>query len=163
MTETIITRSAAETEAAGERLAARLTGGTVLCLSGDLGGGKTTFMKGLARACGVATPITSPTFLVEAIYKGKRQKSSARPSYRGLSPRGSAEPAKGKNVYHFDVYRVKDSAEILALGWEEVLADPGGLVVVEWAERIKDILPPRCLWVRFKFIDADTREIEIGR
>ena len=145
MTETIITRSAAETEAAGERLAARLTGGTVLCLSGDLGGGKTTFMKGLARACGVATPITSPTFLVEAIYKGKRQK------------------AKGKNVYHFDVYRVKDSAEILALGWEEVLADPGGLVVVEWAERIKDILPPRCLWVRFKFIDADTREIEIGR
>ncbi len=145
MMEKIITRSAAETEAAGERLAARLTGGTVLCLSGDLGGGKTTFMKGLARACGVATPITSPTFLVEAIYKGKRQK------------------AKVKNVYHFDVYRVKDSAEILALGWEEVLADPSGLVVVEWAERIKDILPPRCLWVRFKFIDADTREIEIGR
>ena len=80
-----------------------------------------------------------------------------------LDARRKAEKAKGKNVYHFDVYRVKDSAEILALGWEEVLADPGGLVVVEWAERIKDILPPRCLWVRFKFIDADTRQIEIGR
>ncbi len=143
MIKKLITKNAGETEAAGEWLSRRLKGGEVVCLSGDLGGGKTTFIKGLARGLGVEQAITSPTFLVEAVYKVKSQKS------------------KVKNIYHLDVYRVKSSAEILALGWEEVLADPSGVVFIEWAERVADILPEKCIWVRFKFIDADTREIEI--
>lgn len=143
MTKTLVTKRAAETEAAGEWLAARLIGGQVVCLSGDLGGGKTTFMKGLARGLGVTGTITSPTFVVEAAYKVKSKKE------------------KVKKLYHFDVYRVKSAREMLALGWEEVLVDPDGVVVVEWAERIAEILPAKCIWVRFKFVDQNTREIKI--
>ncbi len=158
MTKTFVTKQASETEAAGEWLAGRLRGGQVVCLSGDLGGGKTTFMKGLARGLGVARTITSPTFVVEAVHQCKIQNSKCHRFKRG--------PAKGsgkiRTVYHFDVYRVKSAAEVLALGWEEVLADPDGVVVVEWAERIAEILPPRCIWVRFKFVDQNTREIRIS-
>lgn len=145
MVKILVTRQASETMAAGEWLADRVDGGKVVCLSGDLGGGKTTFMKGLARGLGVDQVITSPTFVVESVYKRKTKNVKR----------------KIKTIYHFDVYRIKNTAEVLALGWEEVLADPAGVVVVEWAERIKEILPPKCIWVRFKFIDQNVREIRI--
>jgi tRNA threonylcarbamoyladenosine biosynthesis protein TsaE len=102
-------------------------------------------MKGLSRVLGVEREITSPTFVVEAIYKCKTQNAKR----------------KIKIIYHLDVYRVKQAVEILALGWEEILADPTAAVVVEWAERIAEVLPPQCIWVRFKFIDTNTREIKI--
>ena len=159
MTKTFITQKAKETEGAGGWLARRIQGGQVLCLSGDLSGGKTTFVKGLAREFGVGKTITSPTFVVQAVYPVKNKK--AKDLGGRFAKSGTKRGWDVKRIYHFDVYRVKDSAEILALGWEEVLADPHGLVVVEWGERIKDILPPRCLWVRFRFIDADTREIKM--
>lgn len=104
----------------------------VLGLVGELGGGKTTFLQGFARGLGIKEKINSPTFIIMR---------------------------RIKNFYHFDCYRIKNYKEILELGWEKIISDPQNIVVIEWADRIKKILPKRTLWLRFKFINKNTRQI----
>jgi len=107
----LITHSAAETEAAGEQLGRALRKGDVVLLSGELGAGKTTFVRGVARGTESAAPVASPTFQLVRLYPGRVQ------------------------LAHVDLYRIESGAELAGLGLEE-LADEGALVV-EWGERIE--------------------------
>ena len=113
---TFTTQSAAETEARGERLAARLTGGEVIAYTGDLGAGKTAFTRGLARGLGITDRVTSPTFTIVNEYEG------------GRLP-----------LFHFDMYRLSSSDELYDIGWEDYLAR-GGVCAVEWSEIVSDAL-----------------------
>ena len=111
-----ISNSPAETEALGEALAARLTAGTVVAFTGDLGAGKTAFTRGLARGLGVPDRVTSPTFTIVNEYED------------GRLP-----------LFHFDMYRLGSADELYDIGWEDYLAR-GGVCAVEWSENIADAL-----------------------
>jgi tRNA threonylcarbamoyladenosine biosynthesis protein TsaE len=108
---TLISHSPAETEALGERFGRAAQSGWVLGLSGDLGAGKTQFVKGLARGLGIAVRIHSPTFSLLNVYEGGRLA-----------------------LYHIDLYRLENIDQILAAGLQEYL-NPIGVTVIEWAER----------------------------
>jgi tRNA threonylcarbamoyladenosine biosynthesis protein TsaE len=108
---TLISHSPAETEALGERFGRVRQNGCVLGLSGDLGAGKTQFVKGLARGLGIAARIHSPTFSLINVYEGGRL-----------------------TLYHIDLYRLENIQQILSAGLEEYL-HPAGVTVIEWAER----------------------------
>ena len=132
----LTTSSAEETDAAGHRLGATLAPGDVVALSGELGAGKTVFVQGLVRALGVTTGATSPTFvLVNA--------------YRGRVP-----------VHHVDAYRTESLAELIDLGLEEMM-DGDGVTVIEWAERLQTLLPPRVVRVHIAGVGDEPREITI--
>lgn len=120
------TRSAEETQALAATLAAELPPGTVLCLHGDLGAGKTCFVQGLARALGVRRPVGSPTFTLINEYPGK------------------------KPLAHIDLYRIRGAGDAFGLGLEDYLCHYGGIVAIEWAERAEDLLPEDCWHVRLE-------------
>lgn len=111
----------------------------VLGLVGDLGGGKTTFLQGFARGLGIKEKILSPTFVI--FRKFKIQSSSF------------------YFFYHFDCYRLKRKEEILDLGLEKIISNSQNIVAIEWADRIKKIMPEETLWIEFEFIDTKTRKI----
>lgn len=133
----ITTHSAEETEAAGERLAAELRSGDVVGLTGPLGAGKTCFVQGLVRGLGVATRATSPTFVLVN-------------EYRGRLP-----------VHHVDAYRVATLTELLDVGLEELFED--GVTVVEWADKIAPLMPPRAIRVDIQGVGDEPRTITIAR
>jgi tRNA threonylcarbamoyladenosine biosynthesis protein TsaE len=134
----IITCSANETFAFARGIGERLKEGDILALSGELGSGKTCFTGGLARGLGVTEDyqITSPTFTLINEY-----------------------PAKHK-LYHFDVYRLNDYSDLEDLGYEEYFAGRG-VVVIEWAEKIAEIIPENAIFIKFEYIDENKRKIEI--
>jgi len=105
------TSSPAETEEAGERLGGQLRSGDVVLLTGELGAGKTTFVRGVARGTGSHAPVASPTFQLVRVYPGRVQ------------------------LAHVDLYRVENSTELRDLGLEELAGR--GAVVVEWGERLE--------------------------
>ena len=112
---------------------------TVVGLSGDLGSGKTTFSQCVAKILGVNENVTSPTFVIEKIYELTGQPF--------------------KHLIHIDCYRLESASEMAKLGWAEIVADPNNLILVEWPEKIADILPADMIKIDFKFIDEKTREI----
>ena len=116
MSLTVTTRSAAETEQAGERLAATLRPGDVIAYRGGLGAGKTAFTRGLARGLGIAEPVTSPTYTIVNEYLS------------GRLP-----------LFHFDLYRLRGDDELFELGWEDYL-DRGGVCAVEWSENAPEAM-----------------------
>ena len=120
-------KSPEATIAAGERLALSLDAGDVLCLKGELGAGKTTFVKGMIRALqGKETLfLGSPTYTLVQEYRFKKP-----------------------YVYHFDFYRLKSAGEIWNIGWEEYLGGDG-ICVVEWADLFPEIIPERAFWLEF--------------
>jgi tRNA threonylcarbamoyladenosine biosynthesis protein TsaE len=119
------TFSAKETAHIGIKLGKGLRPGDVVCLNGELGTGKTAFTGGIAESMGITGYITSPTFSIVNEYNGKIQ------------------------LYHFDVYRVAHVDEMFEIGFEEYL-EGNGVVVIEWAELIKTVLPNECVWVNIK-------------
>lgn len=108
----VISHSPAETEALGENFGRAAERGWVIALSGDLGAGKTQFVKGLARGLGISTRVHSPTFTLVAEYTGGRL-----------------------TLFHLDLYRLETTEEIRGAGIEEFL-EPVGVAVIEWAERL---------------------------
>lgn len=120
------TRSAAETQALAAALAAEMPPGTVLCLHGDLGAGKTCFVQGLAKALGVRRPVGSPTFTLINEYRGTRP------------------------LAHIDLYRIRGAGDAFGLGLEDYLFHHGGIVAIEWAERVEELLPEGCWHVRME-------------
>jgi tRNA threonylcarbamoyladenosine biosynthesis protein TsaE len=133
----LTSRSAAETEAAGERLGATLQSGDVVALTGELGAGKTCFTQGLVRGLGVVTRATSPTFVLVN-------------EYRGRLP-----------VHHVDAYRTASLAELLDLGLPELFAD--GVTIVEWADKLEALLPAGTIRVHIAGVGEEPREIAIRR
>jgi tRNA threonylcarbamoyladenosine biosynthesis protein TsaE len=134
----IITASAKETSAFARSIGEKLREGDILALSGELGSGKTCFTGGLARGLGVNEDyqITSPTFTLINEYPAK---------YR---------------LYHFDVYRLTGYADLEDLGYEEYFAGHG-VVVIEWAEKIAQIIPETAIFINFEYIDENKRKITI--
>jgi tRNA threonylcarbamoyladenosine biosynthesis protein TsaE len=122
----------------------------LVCLYGDLGGGKTTFVQGLAERLSVKETVNSPTFLIMKKYSISR--NEALPSLCGAS-------VKKYTLYHFDCYRISDHKEILDLGWEEIINGENNIIVIEWPEKIEKILPKKRLDLKFEFVDEDTRKI----
>lgn len=104
----------------GEKFASKLTSGMILCLHGDLGAGKTTFTKGLARGLGIENDIKSPTFALMNIYPVPKNKKL--------------------NFVHIDTYRLKSENELLEIGVLDYLGLPDYIVVIEWPEKIQNIL-----------------------
>lgn len=143
MKEETTTQSAEETRAFGARLAQEVVPGTPLCLEGGLGAGKTTLVQGILEAFGAARPFVSPTFVI------MKQYELVTPSATGIT-----------RIYHADAYRVttKDFRE---LGFAEWCADPQGLVILEWPERITDILPEKRTTITLMALSETEREIEV--
>ncbi|HEV7402159.1 MAG TPA: tRNA (adenosine(37)-N6)-threonylcarbamoyltransferase complex ATPase subunit type 1 TsaE [Chthoniobacteraceae bacterium] len=132
----IISHSAAETFEFGRTLAASLEGGEIIALCGDLGAGKTHLCKGIAAGLGAdADEVTSPTFTLVHEYRG------------GRLP-----------VFHFDFYRLESEAEALAVGLDDYLA-AGGVVLIEWADKFRPLLPAGTRWFELRETAPDVREI----
>lgn len=138
----IITKNADETRKLGMEMAKNIKGGEVICLAGDLGAGKTTFSQGFLKELGIIGAVTSPTFVVMKQYAIKNNALNL------------------KNIYHIDTYRV-ESEDILNLGWEEIISDKKNVVLVEWPEKIKDIIPQGAIWLNFELIDEEKRKITL--
>jgi tRNA threonylcarbamoyladenosine biosynthesis protein TsaE len=130
-----ISRSAEQTRRLGMRLGALLHSGDVICLVGELGSGKTTLVQGIASGWGSLDAVTSPTFVLVNVYHG----------------------ADGQRMYHLDAYRLKDAREAEDLDMDVMLE--GGLLVIEWAERIREALPSEHLRVTMRWIDDEQRDL----
>ncbi len=128
----------ADTFALGREIAASLKGGEVLALVGDLGAGKTQFVKGLAAGLGHIEEVTSPTFTLIHEYIG------------GRLP-----------LYHFDLYRLESANEVLQIGLDDYLS-PNAIVAVEWADKFRSLFPPDTRWIEFQIGVGETREIDLG-
>jgi len=139
----MISKSKEETQKIAKNLARRIAREShtrkeafVIALRGDLGGGKTTFLQGLAKGLGIKKRVLSPTFNIFRKYD---------------------------NFYHFDCYRIEKSEEISSLGFEKIISNPKNIVAIEWAEKIEDILPKDAIWIKFSFVDEDSRSIDFLR
>ncbi len=131
--------SVEQTEALAAELAKTLQPGSCIALHGDLGAGKTQFVRGLVHGLnGNPRAVSSPTFVLLNVYEGGRL-----------------------TVYHLDAYRVHGAEDFESIGFSELL-EQGGVVVVEWAERVKSLLPQcRLIDVRIEPVDARQRHIQI--
>ncbi len=135
----IITKNSQETKKTGKILGKEILKeekGRVIGLKGELGSGKTTFIQGLAQGLGVKDKITSPTFVVFKKY--------------GM---------KEKDFYHVDCYRLNSGDDLIDLGFDEILKDQKNIILIEWAEKVKEILPKKILWIDFEYLDKDKRRI----
>jgi len=133
---------------------------TVLALRGELGAGKTTFTKNLAKILGITESITSPTFVIQKTFSINAE------NFKNLATENKAlAEAFSKNIFtqliHIDSYRLDLSAELAHLGWHDLLNQKENLIVVEWPERIADILPAQHILLKFVHVDETTREVEV--
>ena len=134
------TTSAKKTQKLGQQFALEIlnTQGNekaiVIGLSGNLGGGKTTFLQGFARGLGIGEKILSPTFVILKRFTVKKT---------------------SKNFYHFDCYRTNKPEEILDLDFKKIISDVKNIVAIEWPEKINKFLPEGTILIYFKFIDKN--------
>lgn len=135
------TQSTEETKALGTALAQKIEPGTLVCLAGDLGAGKTTFTQGFLAGMGADRPYTSPTFVIMKLYE------LPIPSSTGV-----------KRIYHADAYRVEEK-DFRELGFAQWCEDPEGIVLLEWPERIANLLPEKRINIIFKSLSENEREI----
>src|SRR3989337_3372961 len=135
------TDSPKETKKVAEKLAKTLAAGSAVALFGDLGAGKTVFAQGLAKGLGIKRKVISPTFVFMRSYPFLHHK-------------------KPLTFYHIDLYRGQDSSDFKNLGLEEVFSDEG-ITVLEWAEKIKEVLPKKRVDVFIKATGDKTRTISI--
>lgn len=131
-----ITHSEKETEALGESLASEFKDGTVLAMYGDLGAGKTAFVRGLAKGMGLSCRVSSPTFTIVNEYEGERE------------------------LIHFDMYRLSSSDELFDIGWEDYLAR-GAVCAVEWSENVDDAFFGDETVIRIEKLSDTDRRISI--
>jgi len=140
----VITKSARETQKLGKKLAASLKGKKVIALYGELGSGKTTFVQGLARGLGIKGRIISPTFVFIRSYP--------------LPITHNSKPI----FYHVDLYRIDKIEDTRGLGIEELMVEKEAIVVIEWAEKIKSILPKKRIDIFFEYVSEKQRKINIS-
>ncbi len=129
-----------ETQQFAEEFAKTLKPHDVICLYGDLGSGKTTFVQGLAKGLGIENRIISPTFIIARHYK-----------------------IKDLVFYHIDLYRTETIHDFLSIGLDEILEDNSNIVAIEWAEKLKEMLPSKRIDIKFELISENEREIAIEK
>jgi tRNA threonylcarbamoyladenosine biosynthesis protein TsaE len=128
----IHTTTARDTKRLGKEIGRALKQGDVVSISGGLGSGKTCLIQGIAKGIGVNDPVNSPTFTILKEYHGRYP------------------------VYHLDLYRIKEESELYELGIEEYLYNDG-VVLIEWGERAKALLPSRCLMIDIEWTGGSRR------
>ena len=133
---TYISKSEQETERIGSEFAASLPGGTVVAMYGDLGAGKTAFVRGMARGMGLDCRVSSPTFTIVNVYLGQRE------------------------LIHFDMYRLSDADELFDIGWEDYL-NRGAVCAVEWSDKVQDAFFGDEIVVRIEKLSDTERKITI--
>lgn len=143
-----ITENAKETQKLAAKIVGNLIGkkhqgALVLGLVGELGAGKTTFIQGLARALKIKERVLSPTFVI--------------------LKRFAISDLRFANLYHLDCYRIEKLEELQVLGLREIIKEPENLVVVEWAEKIRKVLPKETIWIEFEHLGEDRRKIKITK
>jgi tRNA threonylcarbamoyladenosine biosynthesis protein TsaE len=126
-----------ETEQIGEQIGRALKGGEVIELVSDLGGGKTTFVRGLAKGMGSTDNVASPTYTIRREYR-----------------------TQDLTMHHFDFYRLQEPG-VVQHELQEAIDDPSGVVVVEWADIVKGVLPKNRLTIHIKTTGETTRELQI--
>jgi len=129
-------RSPEQTRRIGMRVGGALQTGDVLCLQGDLGAGKTTFVQGLAQGWGSVDSVSSPTFILVNVYRRADQ----------------------SQLFHMDAYRLDSTPEAAELDLDSMLAE--GALVIEWPERMAGLIPTERLWVKFEHVDDEEREMK---
>ena len=132
----IYTHDEDETSRAGENFVKCLGAGSVVALYGDLGAGKTAFVRGMARGLGISERVSSPTFTIVNEYLGKTP------------------------LFHFDMYRLSSPEELFEIGWEDYL-ERGGICAVEWSENVSGAFPSGTIKVKLDKIDESVRRITI--
>lgn len=146
LNQKIITKNAGETADFGKSLARELFSDRgerlprIICLYGDLGSGKTTFAQGFAKGLGISSRLLSPTFIIV-----RRHDLAGKACY----------------LYHLDLYRLKDHKELEALGIDEILKDPNSYMAIEWAEKLKELLPKKRVDIHFNVLEDGSHEISI--
>ncbi len=133
---TYITKNEQETEALGAEFAKNLPGGSVIAMYGDLGAGKTAFVRGMAKGLGLTCRVTSPTFTIVNEYLGDRE------------------------LIHFDMYRLQSADELFDIGWEDYLSR-GAICAVEWSENVQDAFTGSEITLTIEKLDESTRKISI--
>jgi len=165
------TKSAKETQKLAADLAQKtvnskpLKHARVFALEGELGAGKTTFIQGFAKALKIKQKITSPTFVLMRYYKlltTHPEKAS------GVKPRGGHATLRGPRgftgyslLFHIDAFRLKDWHDLDSLGIKDIFADPGNIILIEWAERVRPILPKKHMKIHIDHLGKNTRKITI--
>ena len=134
--QTFISRTEIETELIGEKFASGLDDGTVVAMYGDLGAGKTAFVRGMARGMGIDARVSSPTFTIVNEYEGAR------------------------TLIHFDMYRLGSADELFDIGWEDYLKR-SAVLVVEWSENISDAYYGDEIVLRIEKLGDNERRITI--
>jgi len=137
----ILSTSTLQTKKIGQLLAEELRGGEIICLTGDLGAGKTTFTQGLLQGLGAKGPYTSPTF---AIIKEYQQQKTVNRELR--------------TIYHIDAYRIS-SKDLLELGFADFAGQKNCLVILEWPEKVRKIIPTDAVWINFEWLSEKERKI----
>jgi len=152
----IITKNERETKKVAGLLAQeiikkplRTKGAIIIGLEGELGSGKTRFVQGFARGLGISQRLTSPTFVLLKKYNLPKRKIT---SY-GLRITDY--------LFHIDCYRLNKPKELLDLDFEEIISNPQNIVLIEWAEKIRKILPKNIIWIKFEIISPRERRIII--
>jgi len=142
-----ITKSAKETKKVAANLTKALKNKPILkhafiiALEGNLGSGKTTFIQGLAKGLKIKENVLSPTFLILKQFPVSFKRY--------------------KNFYHIDAYRLKNPEELLELGFKDLLSNPDNIIVIEWVDKVKKILPKNALMIKFENLGKNKRKIEI--
>ena len=137
MTGSFEVNSVEETWKLAKKLAGELKPGDVVCLEGDLGAGKTTFTQGLAAALGVSGRVNSPTFCI--VQEHRRQSTAV---------------GGNRLLVHMDLYRLHDENDVIAIGWEDYLAQ-GAILVVEWPDRAGTLIPSDARHIVFTHLDGE--------
>jgi tRNA threonylcarbamoyladenosine biosynthesis protein TsaE len=147
MPETFISSSSQETQNLAKKLLNRLAKRNVVALYGELGSGKTTFVQGLAKALGVKSNVQSPTFTLVREHT--------------IEARSKKQEARWKHLVHVDCYRIDTPKDLKGASLQEYWEDKANLVVIEWAERVKDILPKDRVEICFEQTGTNTRKITL--
>ncbi|MBI5080179.1 MAG: tRNA (adenosine(37)-N6)-threonylcarbamoyltransferase complex ATPase subunit type 1 TsaE [Chloroflexi bacterium] len=135
----VITHSPAQTYQLGQQLGAMTREGDLICLCGELGVGKTTLASGIGNGWGAREIVNSPTFVFVNEYSDSR----------------------GRRLYHIDAYRLRDAADSQSIALDDLLNDPHGAVMIEWAERVQDVLPNEYLQIDLVAVDDQTRQVKL--
>ncbi len=155
MQQDIVTINAKQTRKVGQALAKKILDtkleekkisffrAQVIALVGELGAGKTTFTQGFLEGLHIQGHYTSPTFVIMKEYAVVEKDNQ-----EGI-----------KKVFHLDAYRVT-ARDILDLGWEEIISNSQNVVIIEWADRIKEIIPVKAIWLNFSWLEENKRKIE---
>lgn len=142
MDKTVITNNATETQKLGEECS-KYSDKKFFALFGDLGSGKTTFTQGFAKGLGIKGRIISPTFIIV-----RQHKISSKYYVSSI-----------KYFYHIDLYRIESEKDLKGLGLEEIFNNPENVIVVEWAEKIKHLLPKKRIEIYFEYVSSNERKI----